>query len=203
MAMLKRNNHKIKGALIWNLPCGITCPGKTIDCDKFCYAKAAERTWSANVQGSRFRNYVSSLKNDFVQNIIADIKKSKLKFIRIHESGDMYSQEYLNKWIRIIRACPDRRFYAYTKSYQLDFSEAMKLRNFAIRYSIDLSTEKFIDGMPVAVTSKEKPKGAVQCAASFNLKVMSHKCIQDCTFCTQKKGNVWFPPHGTNGRHVR
>jgi hypothetical protein len=39
--------------------------------------------------------------------------------VRIHDSGDFYSQEYLNKWADVARALPHLTFYAYTKSLHL------------------------------------------------------------------------------------
>jgi hypothetical protein len=36
--------------------------------------------------------------------------------IRIHDSGDFYSDDYVDAWLRIIRATPHVTFYAYTKS---------------------------------------------------------------------------------------
>jgi hypothetical protein len=36
-------------------------------------------------------------------------------WIRIHDAGDFFSTAYLAAWLRIMRACPGVRFYAYTK----------------------------------------------------------------------------------------
>jgi hypothetical protein len=36
--------------------------------------------------------------------------------IRIHDSGDMYSDDYVAAWLRIMRATPAVTFYAYTKA---------------------------------------------------------------------------------------
>lgn len=35
--------------------------------------------------------------------------------VRVHDSGDFYSDEYLDAWIEIARSVPDVLFYAYTK----------------------------------------------------------------------------------------
>ena len=37
------------------------------------------------------------------------------KYVRIHDSGDFFSDEYLEAWIYIARVIPDITFYAYTK----------------------------------------------------------------------------------------
>lgn len=36
-------------------------------------------------------------------------------WIRIHDSGDFFSDDYLHAWLRVCRARPDLHFYAYTK----------------------------------------------------------------------------------------
>jgi hypothetical protein len=37
--------------------------------------------------------------------------------IRIHDSGDFYSPDYIKKWTEIAKAHPDVKLYAYTKSH--------------------------------------------------------------------------------------
>ena len=44
------------------------------------------------------------------------IQKKKVDILRLHDSGDFYSINYLNKWIEIANANKDVIFYAYTKS---------------------------------------------------------------------------------------
>jgi len=58
----------------------------------------------------------------FVTDIVHEISKSKKTKVRIHESGDMYSQTYLDKWVAIAMALPDVRFYLFTKKERLDWS---------------------------------------------------------------------------------
>jgi hypothetical protein len=36
-------------------------------------------------------------------------------WIRIHDSGDFFSDDYLLAWLHIIHLCPDLTFYCYTK----------------------------------------------------------------------------------------
>jgi hypothetical protein len=42
-------------------------------------------------------------------------KKFTGAWIRIHDAGDFFSDDYLQAWLRICRARPDLHFYAYTK----------------------------------------------------------------------------------------
>ena len=36
--------------------------------------------------------------------------------VRVHDSGDFFSQEYFDAWLEVARGRPRTRFYAYTKS---------------------------------------------------------------------------------------
>jgi hypothetical protein len=44
--------------------------------------------------------------------------KGKPIVVRIHDSGDFYSPEYVEKWRRIIAMFPDVLFYCYSKSHR-------------------------------------------------------------------------------------
>ena len=36
-------------------------------------------------------------------------------WVRLHDAGDFFSREYLARWLEIMRARPQTRFYCYTK----------------------------------------------------------------------------------------
>ncbi len=80
------------------------------------------------------------------------------KWIRVHDSGDFFSEEYLLTWLRIMRNSPNVRFYCYTKEISL-FKRVVAgdaPENFLWCYSlggkedhlIDLSTERHADVFP-------------------------------------------------------
>jgi hypothetical protein len=46
--------------------------------------------------------------------ILANLPKEKI--VRVHVSGDFYSQAYFDAWMEVARRTPDKLFYAYTKS---------------------------------------------------------------------------------------
>lgn len=135
--------NKETAFIIWNLPAVITCPYRTKECEKFCYAKKAEKAYPA-VLPSRERNLAESKKAEFAVNMtetilqIAKGTKKKNIIVRIHESGDFYNQSYVNAWLEIMDNCKaDRRikFIAYTKSFK--FFDGVKLpKNFSLRASI-------------------------------------------------------------------
>nr|WP_203841829.1 hypothetical protein [Actinoplanes humidus] len=49
--------------------------------------------------------------------MIAEVQRPRFadQWVRIHDAGDFFSDDYLRAWIRICRACPDTHFYCYTK----------------------------------------------------------------------------------------
>jgi hypothetical protein len=99
-----------------------TCPG-ALACRPVCYAKQG---------GYRFRNSIAARQHNlafsqtdrFVFDVIADLKRMrKVNTVRIHDSGDFYSQEYFDKWCAIAYALPNIAFYAYTKSLHLNLAD--------------------------------------------------------------------------------
>jgi hypothetical protein len=128
MIKLKSGNAKLhKSVGVWNIPAGQETCGRT--CDK-CYAIKAQVRFPV-VMASRQRNLEASKKDDFQ----IDIGCSKM--VRVHESGDFYSQSYVNKWAGIARSKPEVIFYAYTKRMNhFDFSEIKSLDNFVLHNSL-------------------------------------------------------------------
>ncbi|MFT8313275.1 MAG: hypothetical protein ABF633_03355 [Clostridium sp.] len=128
--------------LIWSIPAVVTCPNRTALCERYCYAMKSQRLYP-NTKNSREESFNDSLSSDFVTNIIDTIhyyldKKSyegKNVYFRIHESGDFYSKEYVNKWIQIVKQFPAVHFMGYTKSVQF-FKDVKLPQNLVIRYSI-------------------------------------------------------------------
>ena len=107
----------------FNLPAGHSCPhakecvvkvdrktGKFSDLSNAykCYAAAAERF--PGVRDHRWKNF------DFTSKGNKPIVPHFAKHVRIHASGDFYSQEYFDMWLEICRENPDKEFWAYTKS---------------------------------------------------------------------------------------
>jgi hypothetical protein len=98
-----------------------TCPG-ALACAGVCYAKQGGYRYPAS-KAARAHNLALSQDDSFAAFIIGDLARMRsVNTVRIHDSGDFYSQEYLNKWATVARAMPHLTFYAYTKSLTLDFS---------------------------------------------------------------------------------
>jgi hypothetical protein len=135
--MLVNGNHKVdKSVLCWSITPVESCPNCS-DCKDTCYALAPYTRWP-NVRNAWDRNFNISKGGDFVDKISDQLERSKnVSVVRIHVSGDFYSQEYINKWFRIISAFPKIKFYTYTKTMELfDFSWILNLKNVNIINSI-------------------------------------------------------------------
>ena len=138
--MLTNGNSKLgKGIWAFNLPRS-SCMHKTTYCDKYCYAKRGTFA-TTGVKRSMTVNLRESLRDDFVDRIISQIRAFYIRYVRIHPSGDFYSQEYADKWMEIARQSPKTRFLAYTRNYDADFSE--RPENFKIYYTVDEATIAF------------------------------------------------------------
>jgi len=86
------------------------------DCVKYCYAQKGNYKRFPKIGELMEQRYALSLTNNFVALMNMEIKKKKAQAIRIHDSGDFYSKEYLNKWLTIAKQNPKVKFYSYTNS---------------------------------------------------------------------------------------
>ena len=105
------------------------CP-KAGACATVCYARQG-RYIMPTVRAAREYNLAivrdCETRGDYIPfyvTAINDLRNIKQKSIRVHDSGDFFSQAYLDIWLSIARTCPSKRFYAYTKSLHLDWSKA-------------------------------------------------------------------------------
>lgn len=120
-----KNTSKTMGKRVFNF--GITAyksmTGKLIcpfakDCVKFCYAQKGAYIWG-NVKPAFEKRYELTKTDNFINLMNDEIKKKKVDFLRIHDSGDFYSKAYIQKWFTIANYNPNVKFYAYTKSFIL------------------------------------------------------------------------------------
>lgn len=126
-----KKTSKINNARVFNfgIPAQDTCIWAG-ECKKFCYASKGAYIWS-NVKPAFQRRYEVTKQDNFPQLILTEIVKKKATHIRIHDSGDFYSREYIQKWFKVMDTLPEVTFYAYTKS--LPLFESVKLpKNFIL-----------------------------------------------------------------------
>lgn len=142
MKYLSTSNQKLaqSGIASWGIPAyqsadGFrTCPGAKA-CAIGCYARNGRYVMS-NVKNAQERRLKLARGDSqtFIDTICNEIVSGNVKRLRIHDSGDFFSREYLNNWLAIIARNPQVQFYAYTKMLPLFRGRTMP-RNFTVIYS--------------------------------------------------------------------
>ncbi|MGW0033094.1 GP88 family protein [Streptomyces sp. NPDC003314] len=137
-----------------------TCPGASA-CAPLCYARQGSYRFP-NVRARHEANLMMILDDlpGWEAQMTAELqhKRYQGRWVRVHDAGDFFSRSYTDAWLRVMRAAPGVRFYAYTKSVSL-FREAVEPdppENFKWVYSlggredhlIDLATERHVDIFP-------------------------------------------------------
>jgi hypothetical protein len=190
--MLKNGNRKLgKEIYNFNLP-RTTCTGRTVMCEKYCYAKRGGFRFP-NVAKCQEQNLQESRKDDFVEQISNQLNGlTDVKYVRLHSSGDFEGQAYYNKWNNIAQQNPQVTFLAFTKSKDIDFSEAAS--NLKIFFSQDESTTA--KNPTLKLQANVFPKGKYETThmnyiPELNAKVCNSKCKQ-CNYCFEGTGNVAF-----------
>ena len=95
----------------------LTCPFAD-KCIKFCYAKKGAYIWS-NVAKVFEERYELTKQDNFIEVMKNEIIKKRVDFLRVHDSGDFYSNKYFLDWMQIAKELPNVKFYAYTNSISI------------------------------------------------------------------------------------
>ncbi|HFK1435122.1 TPA: hypothetical protein ACGXNJ_005276 [Bacillus cereus] len=207
-------NKKLNGILTFSLPPVATCPYATENCIMKCYAlKDYYRNWD-NVSKSQNINFEMTKRADFVDMATKMLKIEALKHeventvngtdepltVRIHVSGDFYSQEYFDAWVQIaenLKGLPIQ-FGCYTKSIPFIKThlkrEGKKLSDININFMFSLwddTKEKFVAmaeemGMNIFTAYNKKtsdvPADYVACPDD----VKKGACGTTCNMCYEK-----------------
>ena len=192
--ILTMGNHKLGNTIAsWTLPankevCGRECPG--------CYAIKAQYMYPA-VSPSREQKYMFSKEKEFKKTIIEAAKVLQPKYIRVHDSGEFYSQEYVDNWAKIAKSFPEQIFYAYTKRMDdFNFKKLKKLDNFILINSLH-------NGRINYGTVENRPQDMFLCPdhKGSEARIVQPKdpiCGITCTYCMSKeaeKTGVYFVQH--------
>lgn len=126
----------IKNGYVFSLPAGHSCPAakeclakvikvnnkyKIVDGkdQKFrCYAASQEVVYPP-VREKRNYNFNLLKKHKSIDEMVDLIIKSipkNAEVIRVHDSGDMFNENYFRAWMKVAELNPNIIFYAYTKS---------------------------------------------------------------------------------------
>lgn len=146
-ALQKHLGVKVYG---FDLPAGWTCPaadicksqadkitGKITDgknCQFRCYAASCEAR-STNARKAHWNNFdlLKSLSTDDMVKLITTSLPENAGVIRIHASGDFFTKQYFNAWVRVAESHPEIKFFGYTKVIQ--YVNSPKPENFKLVYS--------------------------------------------------------------------
>jgi hypothetical protein len=198
---LKEANIKVK-AYILDMPAIYTCKN-CLKCAGTCYALGSQEQYAA-VKLGRFANLYMFLnhRGEFRRLIEEQITQDKFDLVRLHSSGDIFSQPYADFLEGIVKAHPEKKFYVYTKISDLDLSKLEALPNFNKVSSLLPDGSKNYGSLEY-INAKAKEFGLKICPASKNPKqdwVCANKSYEGkelkCNLCTREK-NMLFLEHGT------
>lgn len=161
-----------------------------------CYALKGRYAFPA-VQQSLQRRKEALGDARWVQAMALLIQKKKIDYFRWHDSGDLQSEEHLDKIVQIAKACPDTKFWLPTRENGIVHRYKGEVPdNLVIRVS-----GAMIDGiLPIGfrhvsgVASKERfaSKASERKCPSSN---QHNKCMA-CRACWDKNvREIWYKAH--------
>lgn len=178
--LLKRGNGKLsKKILNWSITPIKSCLNCK-DCMTKCYAIQSYKQYPC-VKSSWDNNFELAKSGAFEEMIIGQLKTTKATAVRIHVSGDFFSQEYITAWERIATQFPEIKFYSYSKVFNLlNLTGLTSLPNVNIINSIAADGKpNFGDAERIDLLKKE---GYRLCPATKK-KLGEIKCGEDCSLC--------------------
>jgi hypothetical protein len=189
-------NSKVGEVFTFSLPSKITCPGASSWCRKHCNMSRFEKF--RPTCGKAYKRNLSNAKDSqqFTETVIGILPRI-LDCLRIHVSGDFWSKEYIQSWIRICNAFPQTRFWAYTRSWNVpelldQLKEFQKLPNVELFASTDPTMPLPSTEWRIAFVDQDKRARGLKCAQQYG---KMRSCL-DCGYCFRKdKGNVIFKVH--------
>ena len=157
--LLTNGNRELKadGIFTWSLPAlaaklstgknMLVCPSAGV-CANLCYARSGTYNFS-NVKAAHTKNLELILDNPIGwKNRLKEELKTKRyqggKSVRIHDSGDFFSDAYFELWLDIITDNPDVFFYAYTKEVAMVKRYELP-KNFVIIFSMGGMQDHLVD----------------------------------------------------------
>lgn len=192
---IQGNSKMGKDVYIFNLPAKQTCTPTSWCLEgkngkPACYA-LRNNFLLPSVLKSTSERYEMSKSDNFIEEMINFIKKKKVKYFRIHSSGDFYSEDYIDKWIEIAKNCPETKFRSSTHRRDLiqKVEELNSLPNVIVRESLD--------------DEKNEQTTELNFSALSHLDIVKRKdsyfCPNSCPkcgyYCWENRVNVNFDEH--------
>ena len=98
-----------------------TCPNAGA-CANVCYARNGTYNFS-NVKARHTANleYVIDDPQGWLAQMLEEVNHPRMrgKYVRIHDSGDFFSEDYLRLWLKVALLTPNVTFYCYTKEVSM------------------------------------------------------------------------------------
>ena len=205
--LLTHGNRKMTYST-FSLPvCRDVCVGSTALCRKYCYALTQQRMWK-RTSDKRYRNLtLIENKSKFIDLISTEIDKRNPDAIRIHESGDFYSQHYFDVWIAITNEFRNKPFLAFTKNFNLRVKH--KKDNFVLYTSVwpDTLLQRLLNNpemknLKKAYTlvnrskyQKERYKKYNEAVKQLEDIVSCNGLCHECNTCFHNMSEVYFNLH--------
>lgn len=118
--LISQGNQKLGGAIHhFDLRAIADCPGRTSICERVCYATRS-RFRFPNVRDKLQANYDATLRDDFVDRMVAECLVKGVMVLRWHCSGDVYSASYAEKMLAVMQRTPKVKHYLYSRSFRCD-----------------------------------------------------------------------------------
>lgn len=147
-SLFRPGNEKLSSEiLVFGIPAVSSCPGRTELCGgkkALCYA-TRNHYRQRNVIVPRLENFVLANRPDFADLVQESLARHKQTEVRIHDSGDFFSEEYTEAWLRAIKKATGHRFFLLTRSWRVEgvsevLSRMSRVANARVWYSIDRET---------------------------------------------------------------
>lgn len=124
------NSKLSRDVLIFDTLAVYTC-GNCSDCANRCYAVKAQKAYPTCWDKRATNTYLAAHNIALLRHLLVlQLATSNKPYVRIHASGEFFSQQYVNMWTDIAMFFPHIQFYYYTKmSDILDFTQLESLPN--------------------------------------------------------------------------
>jgi hypothetical protein len=117
--LLVMGNDKLSPSVAhFDLPAGLTCPGKSELCYGHCYARKGRFVFPQVQERLRW-SYEQSKRGDFVRRMSDELYRKGVLLMRWHVSGDIYSPAYARKILEIVSNSLHTTFWLYTRSWRV------------------------------------------------------------------------------------
>jgi len=186
----------------WSLPARVACPFALKGPDDICgscYADKGSYTQYPNVKRAQHTRYAwarecmrtAEGRAEFIRVMVDAIRRTRLAYFRVHDSGDLFSPVYTKVWGDIVRALPGVRFWFPTRSWRAllnagsamadIWQEALSYLTSALNAIVRPSADKFGDAAPMIpgfAAGSTATDAGYSCPAS-----RQGNACQDCRAC--------------------